>query len=393
MAKIQRLICVIAALICCMLTETSFAESPELSSANRSVVRVAAFNVVDGERKYIGHGTGIVIAPDKIITNAHVVEEGNFSPMMTFQIIPSFGGSTYSATIIKWSPENDLALLQLEPGARLPAATLYTGPLENDADIFAIGYPGSVDVAMELNEDDILRPQSPVRTRGSISAGRSAKAFDTVLHSAPIGPGNSGGPIVDHCGRVVGVNSFGSTNENGGSEFYFAITVRELLVFLKKLNIRFTADNTACRTTAELTQADKEREAQERAKIETEQRIAAELAATKAGKIRREAEWAIIVERENRMLLSGMLMLIATVAGFAGYVSWDRKRSIGMALSIGAAIILTYGAYWIHAGRPEFDDVDAMVRRQIVDDKADAIKNEPKFSPAKTARQITGKPR
>ncbi len=206
-------------------------DSADINAASRSVVRVAVFSQVDGERKLIGHGSGLAIGSGKIITNAHVVEESVYNENVTFQIIPSQGRESYMATVQKWSPANDLALLTLEAGANIPAASLYSGTVEDGEDVFAIGYPANVDIAMEMSAEDTLHPQVPVKTRGTVSAGRSSKAFDTLLHTAPIAPGNSGGPVVDSCGRVVGINSFGSTAETGGAEFYFAISVKEVLSF------------------------------------------------------------------------------------------------------------------------------------------------------------------
>ncbi len=379
-------------LIAVLIPMLAHADSPEMAAATRGVVRVAAFSSQEGDRKMIGHGTGIVVAPDKILTNAHVVEEGVFDQTMTFQIIPSFGGETYMATIIKWSPENDLALLQLEPGARLIPAKFFTGAVENGEDIFAIGYPGSVDVAMQLNEEDMLRPQPPVRTRGTVSAGRSAKSFDTLLHTAPIGPGNSGGPIVDHCGRVVGVNSFGSTNENGGSEFYFAITIREVAAFLKAQGVKANAANGTCQTIAEQSAADKTREAQARAKVEAEQRIAADLAAAQAGKVRRTAELSIITERENRMVISGILLLVSLAAGFAAFLLAERKKRVPALASVGAAAALIFAAAWVYGGRPSFDDVDAMVRTQIKDESTAAPAASAAKKPATNAKVVNSDP-
>lgn len=341
------------------------ADSPEMVSATKSVVRVVAFATVDGERKMVGHGTGIVVAQGKVLTNAHVVEEGVFNESMTFEIVPSSGGDTFTATIIKWSPENDLALLQLQRGQPLTPAKFFSGAAGTGDDIFAIGYPGSVDAAMQLDQEDIMLPQPPVRTRGTISAGRSAKAYDTLLHTAPIGPGNSGGPIVDNCGRVVGINSFGSTNENGGSEFYFAITIREVTAFLKAQGVRIDATNGECQTAAQQSAAETAREAKARAKVETQQRIAAESAAAQAGKVRRNAELAIITERENRMVISGVMLLLSTIAGFAAFLLTERGKRIPAIASGGAGALLILAAMWVYGERPSFDDVDAMVQVQI----------------------------
>ncbi|MFC4292870.1 S1C family serine protease [Sphingorhabdus arenilitoris] len=340
------------------------ADSGDIQAASRSVVRVAIFGEVDGERRMIGHGSGLVVAPDKIITNAHVVEESLYNDSITFRIVPSQGSDSYTATLVKWSPENDLALLQLEVGARLPAASLLTGDAPDGSDVFAIGYPANVDIAMQLDEAETMRPQSPVKTRGTVSSGRSAKAFDTILHTAPIAPGNSGGPMVDACGRVVGINSFGSTNENGGSEFYFAISVKELTAFLRAQKVAYNSVSGPCRSVAELTAAEAEREKAARAKIAEEQR-SADAARDKAeAQARRDAELDIIAERENRMALSGLLLLFALGCGGISYALFQAGRGQHgkIAAIVGGA--LTFAALLIFAGRPSFADV------------ADRMKNE-----------------
>jgi serine protease Do len=345
------------------------AETADINAASRSVVRVAVFSEIEGERKLVGHGSGVVIAPDKILTNAHVVEESLYNETMTFQIIPSQGRESYMATVIKWSPENDLALLQLEPGARLNPASLFIGAVEDGADTFAIGYPANVDIAMQYSDDDMLKPQAPVKTRGTISAGRSAKSFDTLLHTAPIGPGNSGGPILDACGRVIGINSFGSTSENGGSDFYFAISMKETTAFLRSQKISFNAVTGPCRSVAELSREEAERDAAARAKIDAEKRIADELRANSAGKARRDIELSIITERDDRMAFAGMMLALAL--GFAGaaYVLFDKGQRTAakiVAAGVGAFLLLAVYAF---TGRPNFSEVDDRMKAELSGDE------------------------
>lgn len=362
---------ILALLFCIMLAPApAQADSGDIQAASRSVVRVAVFGEVDGERKMIGHGSGLVVAPGKIITNAHVVEESLYNETITFRIVPSQGRESYLATVIKWSPENDLALLQLEKGARLTPASLLSGIIEDGSDVFAIGYPANVDIAMQLDESETMRPQPPVKTRGTVSAGRSAKAFDTILHTAPIAPGHSGGPMVDSCGRVVGINSFGSVAENGGSEFYFAISMKELTAFLRAQKVSYNSVSGPCRSVAELTAAEEKREAEARAKIAAENRIAAELRANAEGKLRRDAELAIIVERENRLALAGLLLLLALASIGLSYALFSKDKRLYGKLAGIAAAILAFAAIMILAGRPTFDEVDDRVRKAIAGDAA-----------------------
>lgn len=362
------------------------ADANDISTASRSVVRIAIFGEVDGRRQLVGHGSGLVVAPNRIITNAHVVEEAVYDSSLSFLIIPSRGRSIYRATLDDWSPQNDLATLKLENGASLPPGSLYAGPATDGSDVFAIGYPASVDIAMDYSEDDVLRPQAPVKTRGTISSGRSSKSFDSVLHTAPIAPGNSGGPLVDACGRVVGINSFGSTAENGGAEFYFAISVRELSAYLRKQNIRFNAINAPCRSVADLNREEAEREAEARARIEAENRVAAQKRAREEEKARRDAVFDIISARENRIMGTALLLILALAAGGASFVLFERKHrnpAIGAA-SAGAFLLL--GAMTLFVGRPSFDDIEERAKMTVA---GNGQKTGPINGSANTGPEIT----
>ena len=343
-------------------------EASDISAATRSVVRVAVFSSSEGQRTLVGHGSGVVVAPDKIVTNAHVISDAQFDESVSFVIIPSEGSKSYEATLISVSPGKDLALLKLGSGARLIPASIYTGVVGDGVDVFAIGYPANVDVALELSEDDKLLPQMPVKTRGNISAGRSSKSVDSLLHTAPIAPGNSGGPLVDACGRVVGINSFGSVAQGGGAEFYFAVSTRELSAFLGKQDVGFAASNSECRSVAELTRAEAEREATERAKIEAENRIAAELRTGKEGKFRRDAEHDIITERENHIALAALLLVLSAMAGGAAWQLSERGRRDQMKIAASASGILLLSALVIFAVRPSFDEVETRVRAVMTPD-------------------------
>ncbi len=365
-------------LACSLPFAAVYSEASDISAATRSVVRVAVFSSSEGQRTFIGHGSGVVVAPDKIVTNAHVVSDAEFDESVTFVIIPSEGSKSYGATLVAVSAAKDLALLQLGGGARLTPASIYTGVVGDGSDVFAIGYPANVDVALELSEDDTLRPQTPVKTRGSISSGRTSKSVDSLLHTAPIAPGNSGGPLVDACGRVVGINSFGSIAQGGGAEFYFAVSTRELSAFLGKQGVVFSAANSECRSVAELTRAEAEREAAERAKIEAENRIAGELRTGKEGKFRRDAEHAIIAERENHIALAGLLLVLSAVAGGAAWQFSERARRDQLKMAAGASGILLLAAIIFFTTRPSFEEVESRVRAAMTPSDAPAENSAPK---------------
>ena len=111
----------------------------DISAASRSVVRVVTVALVDGEVVGFGHGSGIAISPTRIVTNAHVVESAvKYPNNVALGVVPSEGQKSYAAKLIAIDTARDLALIEITE-ARLPAAAIYTGPLESGADIVALG--------------------------------------------------------------------------------------------------------------------------------------------------------------------------------------------------------------------------------------------------------------
>jgi S1-C subfamily serine protease len=226
-SSIKKLALALACVLGAVVATPVYADASDISAAARSVVRIVVFSSAEGQQTIVSIGSGVVVDRNKVVTNAHVVELARFDDSVEIVVVPSDGTQSYRATVSAVVARKDLALLRLSSGALVPAS-IFSGTVSDGADVFAIGYPASVDVALEQSEADVLRPQPPVKTRGTISSGRTSKSVESLLHTAPIAPGNSGGPIVDACGRVVGINSFGSVANDGGAEFYFAISTREI---------------------------------------------------------------------------------------------------------------------------------------------------------------------
>jgi serine protease Do len=340
----------------------SSADTGDIQTASRSVVRIAVFVTTPDGQSLTGHGSGIVVAPNMILTNAHVVEEPELEGELTFVIVPSEGKTNHPARVIKVNSEVDLALLQFDDGAKLAPAKFFPGKIVDGGDVIAIGYPSSVDIALEQQDSDTLNPQSPVKTRGTVSNGRSGKNVETILHTAPIGPGNSGGPLTDTCGRIIGVNSFGTLNEAGGAKFFFAVSMREITAFLADTKVKLRSDSTPCTTAAERDQAKANSADNARAKSDAAKRIASELKSSEEGKVRRSAEFAIIAERDSGMAISGILMMLSLVAGAATYIGFDKNKRMPMLVSAGIMAVLILLAAYVFQARPSFDQVDARVR-------------------------------
>ena len=339
-------------------TGSVHAEPADISAAARSVVRVVLISEYGGEPALVGHGSGFAIAPDLILTNAHVVEPARQTREIRIGVVPPQGESGWFARVVAFSRNKDLALLQLTEPGLLPAASFYTGTVKDGADVFAVGYPGNVDLAQGLNVGDIVSPTSPVKTRGNVSSGRSSRQFETILHNAAIGGGNSGGPLLDACGRVVGANTFGTISDGTDSEFYFAVSTREILRFLHTAKVTPHTTGIACRSMADLERKEAERTADAKA-LSREEALAAEEAKRSAeDEARHRALFAIISERENGIALAGLALILALAAGGAAFSFRENERNRDTKIAAGLAGLLAVSAIAAWALRPSFADVD-----------------------------------
>lgn len=355
----MRLFALIVTACAALLAAPLAADPNDIQAASRSVVRVVLVAEEDGETFYVGHGSGFAVAPDKIVTNAHLVAPMREDASIRIGIIPSEGATTYGGELIAISVRNDLALIRVERG-RLPSLALLATPLDDGASVMAIGYPAAVDRAQGLDARETVAPMAPVKTPGVISGGRTTRDFDTILHTAALAKGNSGGPLVDLCGRVAGVNSFGSLSDGNDAEYGFAVSNRELFGFLRSAKVEYRLADSPCRSVAELSAEERARAAQaaedarERQQSEKAERRDLEENAL------REAEHAIITARENHIIFSALMLVLAGMAAGAVFVlhergEIDRRR---IAAGLGGAFVLAAAAGV--ALRPSFDGAQDM---------------------------------
>ncbi|MBS1239875.1 MAG: protease [Proteobacteria bacterium] len=363
-------------LLATMLLALVFAQAPasadpaDIDAASRGVVRVMIIGEDGGKMYPVSHGTGFSVTSERIVTNAHVVQEARDDRDLSIAIVPSDGGKVVYGKIVAFSARNDLALVATTSPLNLPPLTIAGSELTDSGPVTSVGYPMNVDRAQGLSIDDIFKAQPPVKSRGFLSGRRPSRDFDTILHTAPIGKGSSGGPLLDNCGRVIGVNSFGAESDGTDSEFYFAVSTRELLPFLRANGITAQVNGLPCRSLAELDAADRARAEREQLAAMQEQEAKATRDAERADKARREAEFAIIAEREDAMMLALLLVICALGGGYV--VQLERERGQEgpakiAAAATGVALVAALAAWLL---RPDFNEVEDRVAQVLAEEDA-----------------------
>ncbi|MCL4673720.1 MAG: S1C family serine protease [Sphingomonadaceae bacterium] len=366
-----RLLCALALLLALSAPAPSRADPADIDAAARGVVRVVIMGREGEEVVPLSHGTGFAISPRRIVTNAHVVRAAAMDDGLRIGVVPAEGDEAAYARIVAVSPRNDLALIELTGSLRLPPLTVAGNASRDSGDVIAIGYPMNVDRAQGLDIGDLFRSQPPVKSRGDLAGARPSRQFDTLLHTAAIARGNSGGPLVDPCGRVLGVNSFGAESDASDAEFFFAVSTLELLPFLEANGVTPQVNDLPCRSLSELDEAEQARLAREEMEASRQLEASREQTREARERARLEAAEEVQTTRENVMALTFLLVLVA--AG-AGPVAWrarmaDREadpaaeRRMMIAGTVTAVAVVVAAALWFT--RPGLDEVDRRVAAKL----------------------------
>lgn len=335
-----------------LIVLTAPARADDISAAGRSVVRVVVIAFEDGEPVGFGHGSGFAIASNRIVTNAHVVAQATQdSENVAVGVVPPEGDRAFRARVLAVDAARDLALIEIEPGARFTPLPLYVGPLDDGAAVAALGYPGNVDLATAQSAQDYITPLPPTRSAGIFSNVRPINGVTTLLHTANIARGNSGGPLLDTCGRVIGVNTLITRNQEGDSSFAFAVANRELIAFLSGASQPFPSISTPCISMAD-------RLEQDRARAEAAER-ASDAAASRQRDARERALLQLQETRETGLAVAALLLALALIVFGGAGILMVRGRDRPALIVAGAGVTLLIGAIVVFATRPSFRDLDS----------------------------------
>jgi len=189
--------------------DAALAASPVVQSSRDSVVKITGV-ATDCRRRV--EGTGFVFAPERVMTNAHVVA-GVDEPIV------EAGKRRLEAWVVLFDPKTDVAVLAV-PGLDRQALTFAAEPVETGDDAVVVGYP----------QDGPYRPDS-ARVRGRIDArGSDIYGDQEVMREVyalrgRVRPGNSGGPLLTLSGEVAGVVFAAAADQ---PDVGYALTAREV---------------------------------------------------------------------------------------------------------------------------------------------------------------------
>jgi S1-C subfamily serine protease len=189
--------------------DATLANNPVVESTEPSVVKIRA--IAPSCQKVL-EGSGFVLSPDRVMTNAHVVAGAN-------SVTVEASGNPYDATVVSYDPTVDIAILSVPNLPSGPLAFANT-PVTSGTQAIVMGYPGGggfvptparIRELIELSGPDIYRSATVNR--------------EVYTVRASVEQGNSGGPLIDLNGQVLGVVFGAAVDDNDTG---FVLTAKEV---------------------------------------------------------------------------------------------------------------------------------------------------------------------
>ncbi len=210
------------------------AEERRLSIAQNMEESTVLIVAVDGDD--VAFGSGFVVASGYILTNGHVTggAETIYVAGKLFDL--------QEAELIKERDDakQDFALLKFAQPKNIPILSFELATRRTDR-VSAWGYPGIVtqfDHKYDsLLEGDFIGVPPIVYTEGSVSSFVDSGHAVSIVHTAAIAGGNSGGPLINSKGHVVGVNTWGAAEAEDGEVMFAALTSRNAISFIRSCGV------------------------------------------------------------------------------------------------------------------------------------------------------------
>jgi len=227
-----------------------------VAAAKESTVLI----ITTSEGEALGVGSGFVLSREgHVATNHHVLAGAD-------SIVLVYGRGTkcyiHPMNLVAELPEKDLAILHCEQALPMPPMTLTDRETSSGQKVMAVGFPGILSAVYEQrgglspgsNQNEFeVDPENasafvPVTFPGHVGKEMPiptgpGRRFHGIAHDAKISEGNSGGPLIDTDGRVVGINA-NVARSDFGVDYAFAVHARELVDFARAHSIPIQTSST-----------------------------------------------------------------------------------------------------------------------------------------------------
>ena len=208
------LICVVEVLLALPLSASAIGFTAE--EKYNSVFVVTSGNAL---------GSGFAVGENCIVTNAHVLDNPNNI------VLTTYAGETHTAYLVGYDQDKDIAVLGVKDAKFTPLTVADYKSLNTGDDVYAIGAPKSMAYTL---------------TKGVISAKeREIGKYKYIQTDAAINEGNSGGPLLNDEGNVIGINTLKMSDSEG---IGLAIPMTVVGDFLKSLNIELDENGNVSET-------------------------------------------------------------------------------------------------------------------------------------------------
>ncbi len=216
------IICVVAVLLALPLSASAIGFTAE--EKYNSVFVVTSGNSL---------GSGFAVGENCIVTNSHVLDNPNNI------VLTTYAGETHTAYLVGYDQDKDIAVLGVKDAKFTPLTIADYKTLNTGDDVYAIGAPKSMAYTL---------------TKGVISAKeREIGKYKYIQTDAAINEGNSGGPLLNDEGNVIGINTLKMSDSEG---IGLAIPMTVVSDFLKSLNIELDENGNVSETIIQETKED-----------------------------------------------------------------------------------------------------------------------------------------
>ena len=192
---------------------TATASSPNTILTTAQVAAHTNPGLVDvvstlGLQQSASAGTGLVLTPSgEILTNNHVIKGAT-----SIRVTDIGNGRTYPAKVVGYNQSKDIAVLQLVGASGLQTVALGDSSTVKVGDkVVALGNAGGKGGAPSVAVGKVAGLSAAINASDG-GAGTVEHLTGLIRHSAPIQPGDSGGPLVSNIGKVIGIDTAGSSS-------------------------------------------------------------------------------------------------------------------------------------------------------------------------------------